>query len=116
MGRSGPRGGGHHMHLSAVAVAYMNAVEMFVGGAWRPISGERRWPIFKAREQVALEIKWFRCYAAGDLDKRLGILLDALQGTLYAKDSQVVEIHAFRLDVQAPEGWIELRAWLAGVP
>ncbi len=47
---------------------------------------------------VAIEIHWYRHRRAGDLDKRLGILLDALQAVGYENDSQVIELHAFRHD------------------
>ncbi len=47
---------------------------------------------------VAVSVTWYRGRKAGDLDKRLGILLDALQSVAYENDSQVVEIRAFRLD------------------
>jgi hypothetical protein len=32
------------------------------------------------------------------LDKRLGVLLDSLQGVAYENDSQIVELHATRSD------------------
>jgi crossover junction endodeoxyribonuclease RusA len=48
--------------------------------------------------QVAFQFTWHRDKRMGDLDKRLGILLDALQGVAYENDSQIVEIHAKRVD------------------
>jgi crossover junction endodeoxyribonuclease RusA len=47
---------------------------------------------------VKLTIDWYRERKSGDLDKRIGVLLDALQGVLYANDSQVVELIARRHD------------------
>lgn len=47
---------------------------------------------------VALSIAWYRARKSGDLDKRLGVLLDALQGVAYLNDGQIVELHATRHD------------------
>lgn len=47
---------------------------------------------------VALEVRWFRSRKSGDLDNRLKVLLDALNGVAYEDDSQVVELHAYRSD------------------
>lgn len=47
---------------------------------------------------VSVGIEWCRSRKAGDLDKRIGILLDALQGVAFVNDSQVVEIVARRWD------------------
>ena len=43
-------------------------------------------------------LTWYRGRKAGDLDKRLGVLLDALQGAAYDNDGQVTQIHATRED------------------
>jgi crossover junction endodeoxyribonuclease RusA len=51
-----------------------------------------------APQPVAVSVVWFRGRRSGDLDKRLGVLLDALQGTAYDNDSQVTRIHAERHD------------------
>lgn len=48
---------------------------------------------------VRFEMFWHRGRKSGDLDKRLGIALDALQGIAYENDSQIVEISAHRDDV-----------------
>lgn len=53
--------------------------------------------IYKPR-RVKVTVRWFREMKSGDLDKRLGVLLDALQGICYESDSQIVEIHAYRSD------------------
>jgi Holliday junction resolvase RusA-like endonuclease len=45
---------------------------------------------------VALHIRWYRGREAGDLDKRLGVAIDAMQGVFYRNDKQIVDIHAQR--------------------
>lgn len=50
---------------------------------------------------VVVEIIWYRGRKSGDLDKRLGVVLDALQGSMYHNDSQIVELHAERNDSDA---------------
>lgn len=54
--------------------------------------------IFPAPQRVAVRFVWYRSRRSGDLDKRIGVLLDALQGVLYDNDSQITEIHARRED------------------
>ena len=49
-------------------------------------------------EPVAVVVEWDRKRKSGDLDKRLGVLLDALQGSCYTSDSQIVRIVAERRD------------------
>lgn len=53
-------------------------------------------------QPVAVVISWYRSRKSGDLDKRLGVLLDALQGSCYDDDSQIVRIVAERLDIVGP--------------
>lgn len=55
-------------------------------------------PMWADSTPIGIEVDWYRARRSGDLDKRLGVLLDALQGCVYQNDSQVVEIHAKRLD------------------
>lgn len=43
---------------------------------------------------VVLTVAVYRERKAGDLDNRLKVLLDALQGTFYENDSQIRELHA----------------------
>jgi crossover junction endodeoxyribonuclease RusA len=47
---------------------------------------------------VALTVTLYRPAKRGDLDNRIKVLLDALNGIAYRDDSQVVELHAYRLD------------------
>ena len=47
---------------------------------------------------VAVTITWQRRERRGDLDNRLKVLLDALQGVAYEDDKQVRELHAFLED------------------
>lgn len=102
LGRSGPNGAPGHMHLSAEARAYKQAVEITTGSALRPIHGARTWPVYPPKLPLEIWVRWLRSRRAGDLDKRLGVLLDALQGTVYASDSQLEQIHAYR--AEDPDG------------
>ena len=54
-----------------------------------------------APQEVQIELTWYRGRRSGDLDKRIGILLDALQGVAIDNDSQIVRIVATRADDQA---------------
>lgn len=47
---------------------------------------------------VRVDVTWFRGRRSGDLDKRLGVLLDALQGTAYESDAQIAALSAERID------------------
>jgi crossover junction endodeoxyribonuclease RusA len=47
---------------------------------------------------VAISMKFYRARKSGDLDNRIKVLLDALQGIAYADDKQVTELHAYRFD------------------
>jgi len=47
---------------------------------------------------VSISIEWCRRIKSGDLDKRIGVLLDGLQGVAYTNDAQIIEIHARRYD------------------
>ena len=100
MGRSGPRGGHSHMHLSAEARAYKQVVQIKAGSAVRPITAQREWPVYARSVPVSVSIYWMRSRRAGDLDKRVGVLLDGLQGILFATDAQVVVLHAERAEAK----------------
>ena len=47
---------------------------------------------------VCLTVTVYRPRKSGDLDNRLKVLLDALQGTAYQDDKQVRELHAYLRD------------------
>lgn len=61
------------------------------------LSGARGVHCFDAGP-VRVELDWYRERKIGDLDKRIGILLDSLQCVLFSNDSQVIEILARRHD------------------
>jgi Holliday junction resolvase RusA-like endonuclease len=73
------------MHTSHEARKYKATVAALVRSA--PLAGE-----------VVLTVAWYRARRSGDLDKRLGVLCDALQGIAYHTDAQIVAIHATRHD------------------
>ena len=50
---------------------------------------------------VVLTLHIYRPRRAGDLDNRIKLLVDSLNGIAYTDDSQIVEIHAFRHDDRA---------------
>lgn len=50
------------------------------------------------RGDVAVSVTWYRGRKSGDLDKRLGVVLDALQGVAYATDAQITHLTARRID------------------
>lgn len=82
------RRAGNRMHLSKEARKYKEDVaEICTKLGVRPHQKDTT---------VALRVDWYRERKSGDLDKRLGVLLDALQGSAYVSDSQVVRIEAER--------------------
>jgi len=54
--------------------------------------------VIDAASPMAVTIRWYRAAKMGDLDNRLKVLLDALNGTAYGDDSQIVELHAYRAE------------------
>jgi len=84
------------MVLSTAARAYIQQVRL-VGMLQKatPVPGD-----------VRVDLIWHRRRRSGDLDKRVGILLDALQGVAYHKDAQVCEITARRSDLQTAPGMV----------
>lgn len=50
------------------------------------------------RGDVAVSLTWYRERRSGDLDKRLGVILDSLQGIAYATDAQITHLTARRID------------------
>ena len=47
---------------------------------------------------VAVTLCWYRAAKRGDVDNRIKVTLDALQGAAYHSDAQVVELHAYRFE------------------
>lgn len=47
---------------------------------------------------LAITMRVYRARRSGDLDNRIKIVLDALQGIAYTDDKQITEIHAYRFD------------------
>lgn len=78
----------NRMVLSAEARQYKADMRLLVRGQ----------KCIVAPAPVRVTVRWFRARKSGDLDKRLGVLLDALQGVCYENDSQIVELHAYRAD------------------
>ena len=59
---------------------------------------------------VAVTMHVYRERKAGDLDNRIKLTLDALNGHAWADDAQVVELHAYRRDDAAnPRVEVEIR-------
>ena len=62
------------------------------------------------RGPVAVTLRVFRGRKAGDLDNKIKVCLDSLNGIAWDDDSQVVELHAFMADdKQNPRVEVELR-------
>jgi crossover junction endodeoxyribonuclease RusA len=47
---------------------------------------------------VSVQVIWYRARKSGDLDNRLKVLLDSIQGMLYTDDSLIYYIEAERRD------------------
>jgi len=59
--------------------------------------------------RLKVTIHLWRPRKAGDLDNRIKILIDALQGAAYANDKQIVELHAYRHeDKRNPRADVEI--------
>ena len=77
-----------HTYVSPEAKAYKARVRwLALGARVKPLAGP-----------VSLSLAVYRPRRAGDLSNRIKVLEDALQGVAYADDSQVVELHALRLE------------------
>lgn len=50
------------------------------------------------RGEISVSIAWYRERRSGDLDKRQGVVLDALQGVAYATDAQITRLLAMRFE------------------
>lgn len=79
------------MVMSAEARTYKQTVMLLARaqGYTEPLEGD-----------VRLRVDVYRPFKRGDLDNRLKVTLDSLQGVLYKDDAQIVEIHARRFDAK----------------
>lgn len=81
------------IHVSTEAVAYRKMV------AHAYLLRTKRMALtFPKGTPVSVQVEWVRGRKSGDLDNRLKVVLDALRKVAYADDSQVVAIHAYRID------------------
>ena len=62
---------------------------------------------------VVLRLWWRPTSLRGDLDNRLKVVLDALQGALYVNDKLVSELHAHRLE-PAKRGYVLVECGVVG--
>lgn len=78
----------NRMVVSAEAQAYKREVSLIAAASGLDmLTGD-----------VAIRLDVYREAKRGDLDNKLKVILDSLQGILYADDKQIVEIHARRFD------------------
>lgn len=60
--------------------------------------------------EVVVTVKVFRARRSGDFHNRKKVLYDAMQGIVYANDSQIVEDHGFqRDDAKRPRVEVEIQ-------
>ncbi len=85
--------------VSAEATQYRRAVaDVLLRAKREPLAGD-----------VRVVLDFYRPAKRGDLDNRIKILCDCLQGAAYENDSQIVEIHARQYDdKRAPRVEIEI--------
>lgn len=83
---------------SAKATAYKSTVQL-AAGACLPLLGP-----------VEVSLQFHRPQATGDLDNGLKVLFDALRWLAWMDDSQVVSIHAVRLEERPPRGEVVIEA------
>jgi crossover junction endodeoxyribonuclease RusA len=76
--------------MSAEARAYKNKVALMLRGKMKIAKGD-----------ISVTLAWYRGRKSGDLDNRAKVALDALQGSLYLNDSQIVALHLYRYDDKA---------------
>lgn len=78
--------GNGRIYRSDEASRYKAYVELLCNTAGlQPLEGD-----------VSITLCFYRQAKRGDLDNRVKILLDSLQGHIYHNDSQIAEIHAMR--------------------
>lgn len=100
------RRAGAHMHLSTAARDYKERVAALTGAVTQFVDGE-----------LSVTLRWYRSRRSGDLDKRVGIALDALQGVVYTTDAQITRLTAERYEDKAnPRIEVTIRAAEEGGP
>jgi Holliday junction resolvase RusA-like endonuclease len=67
-----------------------------------------------ADAEVHVKIDWWRSRKSGDLDKRLGVVLDALQGAVYVNDAQITRLEAARHDSAGTSAIVVCVRWSGG--
>lgn len=76
---------GGRIYKSNKASTYQaNAKAIALADGLRPLAG-----------RVAVTLRVFRPIKRGDLDNRIKVVLDALQGVAFDDDKQVYELHAY---------------------
>lgn len=86
------------MYLSPDARAYKDAAaDILATQGWTPDTCVPR------HCEVVVTMHWLRESRRGDIDKRQGVLLDALQGLLYENDDQLAGLSIRRVAV--PKGF-----------
>jgi crossover junction endodeoxyribonuclease RusA len=83
---------------SKEARSYQQAVQVLAAGR-KAIKGP-----------IKLAVRWYRSAKRGDLSNRIKVVEDALQGVLYANDSQVEELHAYRFE-EPTNPRLEVEVW-----
>jgi Holliday junction resolvase RusA-like endonuclease len=85
------RMGNNRIYRSDEATHYKTYVGLICNTAGiEPVDGD-----------VRVVLRFFRPAKRGDLDNRIKVTLDSLQGHFYHDDKQIVEIHAMRCDDKA---------------
>jgi Holliday junction resolvase RusA-like endonuclease len=81
------------------------------------LAAGRKAGVRKIAREVPVRVTawWYRGRRAGDLDKRISVMLDALAGVTYCDDAQVAELHCFRLeDAKRPRLEVEVEPLVDG--
>jgi crossover junction endodeoxyribonuclease RusA len=85
------RRAGKHLYISQEARAYKRDAAITARlASVKPLDGN-----------LAVSLRIYRQRKAGDLDNKIKVCLDALNGIAYHDDNQIVEIHAYRYDDKA---------------
>jgi len=85
-------------YLSAEALAYRDAVLRAWASAKTTQRLLRKTGLRRMVGPISFTFTWYRGRKSGDLDNRTKQLCDALRGYAYEDDSQIVELHAYRVD------------------